>query len=69
MVPTQSNRESPAGKADTPSPPLAISPISSCCSRLVTAPLSKGLGASAAPALAGDALAARAAVLFIWGAP
>lgn len=63
MVPTQSNSESPAGKADTPSPLLAIRPMSSCCSRLVTAPVSTGRAASGAPPLAG--LAAVRAAVFI----
>lgn len=65
MVPTQSKSESPAGKADTPSPLLAIRPISSCCSRLVTAPVSRGRAASGALPLLGLAAGRAAAVLFM----
>ena len=37
MVPTQLNRLSPAGNADTPLSPPHIMLVSSCCSRFVTA--------------------------------
>ena len=53
MVPTQSKSESPAGKADTPSPPQAIMLMSSCCRRLVTAPVSSGRAASGGAAFSG----------------